>query len=182
MIVTGAFASAEEKSRFEQLYIKYGRLMLSVAFEMTHRRELAEDSVHDAFLDIARHMDRVTDVDAVETRRYVMTVLRTSAIRQFTLASHELSLDDPENRMPEPADPAEPEGETLGRERAEEALARVRALPEKLRDVLLLYAVHGYDYDEIAELTGLTEAAVRKRISRARKIIREGGEPREEDE
>lgn len=181
MLVTNAFASADDKRRFEQLYVKYGRLMLSVAMEMTHRRDLAEDSVHDAFLSIARHMDRVTDVDAVETRRYVMTVLRTCAIKQFRQTTREVSLDDPDTGFREQIAPDDPERESIDRERAGEMVDRVRALPGALRDALLLYAVHGLDYDEIADMMGVTEATVRKRISRARQYLMRGGERRDED-
>lgn len=46
-------------------------------------------------------------------------------------------------------------------------------LPEQQRMIIHLRDVEGYAYDEIAELTGLTENTIRVNLSRARKKIRE---------
>ena len=60
-----------------------------------------------------------------------------------------------------------PEGDAIAAERArlvQEALAQLR---EPLREVVVLREYEGLGYDEIASITGLNEAAVRKRYSRA---------------
>lgn len=49
----------------------------------------------------------------------------------------------------------------------------VSALPAKERSVLQLYYYENYSTREIAELLSLSEAAVRKRLSRARNLLRE---------
>ena len=46
-------------------------------------------------------------------------------------------------------------------------------LPEQQRIIIHLRDVEGYAYEEIAELTGLTENTIRVNLSRARKKIRE---------
>lgn len=53
-----------------------------------------------------------------------------------------------------------------------EALAAIAELPEDLREPLLLSAVEGYAAGEIAERLGITAAAVRQRVSRARRLLR----------
>ncbi len=50
----------------------------------------------------------------------------------------------------------------------QEALGRLR---EPLREVVVLREYEGMGYDEIAGITGLNEAAVRKRYSRALKEL-----------
>ena len=47
------------------------------------------------------------------------------------------------------------------------------ALPEKYREVLVLYAVEGYRTEEIAKLIGKTPSAVKMRLSRGRKLLEE---------
>lgn len=51
------------------------------------------------------------------------------------------------------------------------ALAAIRALPAHLRDPLLLSVVDGLATAEIAQRLGTTPAAVRQRISRARRSL-----------
>ncbi|HEX8454086.1 MAG TPA: RNA polymerase sigma factor [Longimicrobium sp.] len=55
----------------------------------------------------------------------------------------------------------------------------IRALPEALRSVLVLHAVEGYSHPEVAELLGISEAACRQRLHRAR--MRLAGTLAEED-
>ena len=51
-------------------------------------------------------------------------------------------------------------------------LEQVQALPEKYREVLVLYYYMGYDTNEIAEILGIRADAVRARMSRARQKLR----------
>jgi RNA polymerase sigma-70 factor (ECF subfamily) len=49
----------------------------------------------------------------------------------------------------------------------------IAALPAELRLVLTLCDVHGYSYEEIAEMAQLPMGTVKSRISRARARIRD---------
>ena len=57
----------------------------------------------------------------------------------------------------------------------------LRQVPPALRAPLLLHAVHGLDYDDIARALGISRAAVKMRVSRARALFR-AAYRREEDE
>lgn len=60
--------------------------------------------------------------------------------------------------------------------RVEEELAAeeiISALPEDSRETLLLYYREGQSSQQVADLLGLSDAAVRKRLSRARASVRE---------
>ena len=46
--------SDSDKSKFEQLYIKYRNHMLNRAYDILGDRGLAEDAVHNAFLSISQ--------------------------------------------------------------------------------------------------------------------------------
>lgn len=52
--------------------------------------------------------------------------------------------------------------------------ATLAALPPENAIALLLHAVEGYTYNEIAEIQGVTMTAVRSRIARARSAFRKG--------
>lgn len=53
-----------------------------------------------------------------------------------------------------------------------EVLAAVQALPRKYRDAVFLHYFEGYDTTELAVLTGCSPAAARKRLSRARALLK----------
>ena len=58
------------------------------------------------------------------------------------------------------------------RELAEELSAALAQIPEERRTAILLYDVDGFDYAEIAELTGCSVGTVKSRISRGREELR----------
>jgi RNA polymerase sigma-70 factor (ECF subfamily) len=51
--------------------------------------------------------------------------------------------------------------------------AAIAQLPGEQREALLLVAVEGRSYREVAEITGASVAAVTSRIARAREALRE---------
>jgi RNA polymerase sigma factor (sigma-70 family) len=59
-------------------------------------------------------------------------------------------------------------------ERFRSVVAAVRGLPDRQRDALVLQALEGRSYDEIATELGVTGGAVRQLLNRARTTLREG--------
>ncbi len=53
-----------------------------------------------------------------------------------------------------------------------ELLKEVLSLPPKYKTVLLLHYVEGYQLKEIAQITGLSENAVKKRLQRSREALK----------
>ena len=65
------------------------------------------------------------------------------------------------------------EGEAASRESQRHIAAAVDALPEKLRIVMVLAAIEGYNTREVASLLGLPEGTVKSRLHLARKQLAE---------
>ncbi|MBX2803946.1 MAG: sigma-70 family RNA polymerase sigma factor, partial [Myxococcales bacterium] len=72
------------------------------------------------------------------------------------------------------ADAAAPSEDLEGRELSEHVAQALRSLDADQREVLLLHDGGSRSAKEIAELLGVSHAAVRKRLSRARQRVREG--------
>ena len=71
-------------------------------------------------------------------------------------------------------DPGDSPAEQIERQELTELIeAAIRSLPEDQRTVIVLCDVHGYAYEEIAEMTGVAMGTVKSRISRARGRLRE---------
>ena len=70
---------------------------------------------------------------------------------------------------------SEPDAERVAIHREQVAMVQrlIAALPDELRQALLLSAVEELNSRQIAEVLGASEAAVRGRIFRARQILKE---------
>lgn len=78
----------------------------------------------------------------------------------------------PESEAPEPVDPApDPESATERNEEKERVSAAVAGLPAELRTVLVLRAVEGLSYAQIADSAGIPLGTVMSRLSRARERV-----------
>ena len=152
---------ADDRAKLEALYRAYWRLMLYAARKYCREPQDAEDAVHDACVALARHLDKIGDVDSPQTRDYVVTVTESRAIdllRRNRSASR-VPLDDD---APELA--AEPPTESA----LDEALSR---LPARYREALALKYRSGYSTREIAEILSITPKAVESLLYHARKAL-----------
>ncbi|MFC3551153.1 RNA polymerase sigma factor [Lysobacter cavernae] len=83
------------------------------------------------------------------------------------------AVDDAEAMIAAAADPQPPPVEQLIEdERQRVATELISALPDDSREVLLLYYREGQSSQQVAALLGLSDATVRKRLSRARATVR----------
>ena len=153
--------SEEDKANFEYLYKKYRGLMYHVAYEVLHNREDAEDAVQKAFLAIIKNFHKLHDVNSRETRSYCVLCSKSKAIDIIREKQHREVLDLNEEEygyeMPFPDD-------TLS--------SAIKALSPNLSVVILLHYDNGFDMKEIAKSLNITEAAAKKRLTRAKEELR----------
>lgn len=136
---------------------RYADTILRLAMTYSLSRADAQDICQDVFCRLLQS-DLSFDSPAAE-RAYVLRstinackdLLKSAWRRKHTALDHA-------SHIPAPASP-DPD-DTL--------LRTVQALPLRDREVIHLYYYEGYDTNEIAELLGISPAAVRKRLSRAR--------------
>jgi len=131
----------------------------------------AQDAAQEVFLKIHRGAHQL-DVSR-DPGPWVMAIA-TNVCRDlwrsgsYRMSSTAASLDGtPGLAEALPSDTRGPEGDALAAERARLVQEALAALREPLREVVVLREYEGLGYDEIASITGLNEAAVRKRYSRA---------------
>ena len=63
MLPVMVFDTPEQKSKFEEAYLKYNKMGFYYAREILHDDALAEDALHDAFLSLARNLDKIGEID-----------------------------------------------------------------------------------------------------------------------
>lgn len=166
---------------FETLYRRWARPVMAYAFRSLCDRGEAEDVVQETFLAVFRSASRY-----VPSERFGAYLFRIAgnAVRSRYRRKRPVVLVDfseiGENGLEDLEEPSPfsrfEEGETINR-----ALER---LSFEQRESLLLAAVGGLSYSQIAQSAGISEDVVAARISRARKKLKKilaGWEHKEED-
>jgi RNA polymerase sigma-70 factor (TIGR02957 family) len=167
-------------------YTQYRPLMFSIAYRMTGSISDAEDIVQEAFLRLTRALRDGTTIAAPKaylatvTTRLAISHLRSARVRREAYVGAWL----PEPLVADELNPVAPATAQDPAERAEMSdslsmafLVLLESLSPTERAVFLLHEVFGYDFREIAEVTGKSEANCRQIAVRARHHI-DAGKPR----
>ncbi|MBP8803677.1 MAG: sigma-70 family RNA polymerase sigma factor [Pseudoxanthomonas sp.] len=158
----------------------YGRIVracqntvTAIALAITGDVQASEDIAQEAFLSAWQQLDRLRNSASFLpwlrqiTRNLARDWLRAQAQRPLSGEAAEIAIGMAADPSPEPAD-------RLLRGEAEAAAEDIiSALPEDSREVLLLFYREGQSSRQVAALLGLSDEAVRKRLSRARASVRE---------
>jgi RNA polymerase sigma-70 factor (TIGR02957 family) len=156
-------------------FTKYRPLMFSIAYRMTGSVGDAEDIVQDAFLRLTRALRDGTTIAspkaflATITTRLAISHLRSARVRREAYVGAWLPEPLIVDSEPGPAERAE-----LADSLSMAFLVLLESLSPTERAVFLLHEVFGYDYREIAEITGKSEPNCRQILARARRHIDEG--------
>ena len=158
----------------------YGRIVracqntvTAIALAITGDVQASEDIAQEAFLSAWQQLDRLRNSASFLpwlrqiARNLARDWLRAQAQRPLSGEAAEIAIGMAADPSPEPAD-------RLLRGEAEAAAEDIiSALPEDSREVLLLFYREGQSSRQVAALLGLSDEAVRKRLSRARASVRE---------
>lgn len=136
----------------------------------TARRYLNEDDAEDTVQDVLLRLWQMVD-----TLRMPIDALATVLVRNFCV--DRLRRQRPSQALT--ASCEQPE-ETETDERIERVLEMIGTLPTLQQTILRLRHIEGMGMKEIAELTGSSEVAVRKTLSRARQTLKQQYEKRYE--
>ncbi|MBI3678788.1 MAG: sigma-70 family RNA polymerase sigma factor [Acidobacteria bacterium] len=154
-----------EKQDFESLYQQHLPEVFRYACRCVGRREVAEELTAEAFLELYRRLDTLSDGNL---RGWLMTVVRNRATDYWRRATLESRYDAP------PPSPVQANGppQTL-----ENWLADCKALKPIHRACVLLRYAWGMERGEIARRTGLSENQVKGSLQYALTLLRKELEP-----
>lgn len=161
--------SEEEKTKFEKLYEKYRKLMHYVAKGILTDDQLAEDAVQEAFFRIAKNFYKVGEINCPQTKNFVVIIVKNAAL---TIAKKEGEADFIESIEVLPDEEASFDDSVFEKIETEALIEEILCLPDAYRYPLYLYGVYDYKMTEIAHLLGITTETAKKRVQRARQILK----------
>ncbi|MDQ3106393.1 MAG: RNA polymerase sigma factor [Actinomycetota bacterium] len=167
-----ALAKAGDRGAFDELVKATYAQTYTLALRLTHNEEDARDVVQEAYLRAYKGLKKYRGDAQFTTWLYRITAnCAATHLGKGNKHRHE-DLDDQEQLFDErpEADPAVAADATILRDRVNAALVH---LPPRLRAVVVLRDVYDLPHDEIAQELGITEAAAKVRLHRARKQLRE---------
>ena len=165
-------ARAGDRSAFDQLVEATYADMYTLAYRLTGDEEDARDVLQDAYLRAYRGLPRFRGEAQFSTWMYRITANCSSTYLGKRARAHHDQLDDETSIVDvQPAhDPELRAAATFDREWVARA---VQELPPRLRAVVVLRDVYDLPHEAIAAELGISEAAAKVRLHRARRRLRE---------
>lgn len=166
-----AAARGGDAQAFARLVSATQRMVASVALAVTRDVQLSEDIAQETYLKAWRKLGDMQHAESLLP--WLRQVTRHLAIDHLRRRRHQplaLLPDDP--RWLETADAGpEPDAAAHADEQAVMLAAALDAIPDDSRETLLLFYREGQSSRQVASLLGLSDAAVRKRLQRAREAL-----------
>ena len=166
-------AARGDREAYSRIVAACQNPITAIALAIVRDVPASEDIAQEAFLSAWQHLRRLQN--PASFLPWLRQITRNLA-RDHLRASRNRPLDGfgAELAIASAADPAPPPEDQLVVDEREQAAAElISALPPESREVLLLYYREDQSSKQVAALLGLSDAAVRKRLSRARQALRD---------
>lgn len=154
-------ATAGDRDAFAQLYQRHGGRLLPTLWRLSGDRARAEDLLQDAFVQAWIKLDQLREPAAFGgwLKRLAVNLALADKRRLKPVDAAEI----PEQAAAQPPWPAADMD-------LERAIAR---LPERARQVLVLFHVEGLAHEEIAALMKIEQGTSKAQLHRARNLLKE---------
>lgn len=160
------------EAQLEQWMLAYEDEVLRLCFLYLNDLTLAQDATQDAFLKVWRNMRQFDARGGCSARTWIMRIA-INTCKDYRRSSWRRHVDS--SRALEDLPPAlQPVTDDQ-----RELFLDVLALPEKYRQVILLYFYQGLTLEETAQALGISRPAVTRRLRKAYEQLRfqpEGGD------
>ena len=174
VILGGAVTSECSRDQaIETLVREHSRLVYRIAYAVLRQHQDAEDATQETFVRVMRSSSELTKVESPKS--WLARIAWRVAVDRSKRGRHrEVSLDGGEQPvMALASGEVTADAALLGAELGAAVVALIAALPEKLRQPLILSGMEEMTPREVAATLRISESAVRSRVFRARQILKE---------
>ncbi len=159
--------AAEDKSKFERLYYEYKKLMKYIAKDMLKDEYLAEDAVHEAFIKLTRHINGIDENDRHKTKAFIVIIVKSVCLDMLRKDKRDksFSLEEIDNM-------GYVGNDLFENIELEHLYSTIESLSDTYREVIELKVYYDLTDKEISDILCINNATVRKRLQRAREILK----------
>lgn len=150
------------------LYDTYAKRLMSISLRYTGRIDIAEDTVHDAFIKIFKNIEKFNYRGEGSLRAWMSRITVNTALEWLRTQKATTLLD--ENHIPDiiEEEPSYSEVEIIPQE---VILKLVSELPDGYRTIFNMFCIEGYTHREIAEELGIKEKSSSSQLLRAKRLL-----------
>jgi RNA polymerase sigma factor (sigma-70 family) len=167
-------ATAGDRSAFERLIASCRHTVTGIALAIVKDLDASEEVAQEVFIYIWQQLSTLREPASFlpwvrqMTRHRSYNYLRDNKVKQKVLG------DEAENLLESFADPAASMQDLLEREQQQIIMQDfISQLPEDSREIVLLYYREEQSSQQVADLLGLSDANVRKKLSRVREQLKD---------
>jgi len=159
---------------FNQLVLIYQDYLFALVVRVVHDRDSAADAVQEALFSCYRNLDRFRG----DSFRSWLTRIALNAATDVLRYRKRRPADpypewEDDSWQPPAGAEASPERRTMRRQTARVLTEALAEITSDQRTAIVMYDVEGFDYQEIADITGVSLGTVKSRIHRGRLALRE---------
>ena len=166
----------EDVEAFNEIVFRYKDRLVNFLFRYTGNRDDSEDLAQDTFLKLYRSKHLYREIAKFSTWFYTIAIniAKTNLRKKSRKRAISLSSFDPENEKD-----FELTANVLGPDESANASTEsyyiqkaIDSLDENFREVIVLRDIQDFEYEEIAQITGLPLGTVKSRINRGREKLK----------
>lgn len=168
-------AKQGDQEAIRTLIDTYAPVIFRFSFNVCRNQDRAENTTQETFVSVLRKLDQFDNRSKFTTWLYTIVSNHCLMLARSNKSDRFVSIDDEESPIAEAAlgttatDPHDELERSDLRARLDEAIER---LAPDYRMIFVLRDMEGLSTEEVAEVTGLTIAAVKSRLHRARSFLR----------
>lgn len=163
-LISGCIKGDRKAQR--QLYELYSKKMLAVSLRYAKSQPEAEDILQEAFIKIFKNIASFRRESKLYT--WIKRIVVNTALNHQRSKLYLYPMVD----VTEMHDMKEDKGDILGRFQLEEMLAMIQELPTGCQVIFNLFAIEGYQHDEIAKELNINVGTSKSQYARAKVLLR----------
>lgn len=148
----------------ELLYNKYKNRLFGIAMRYSNSKEMAEDVMHDGFVNIIRSIGSIKHHEALYSY-----MVRTTIHTAYRLNQHWQNRRTELDVLPDTGAPEHFDGQHSLQ--LKELMSLIQELPTGYRMVFNLFVIDGYKHEEIAKLLEISEGTSKSQLNRAKQML-----------
>lgn len=164
----------EQQNKFELLYYRYRNLMYYIAEGVLGHPKDSEDAVQEAFIRVAKNMDKIGDVDSSATKNFLGIITKREAMKLYDKKKRNAEIPETDLSINEDGNEVRFFDTYVGEQKSipvNEVAQALESLPYRYSSLLTLAYVMGYSGKEISQITGISETNVRQQMFKGRKLL-----------
>jgi len=162
----------DKEDLFNDIYYRYRFQLFCVIDKILKNHHDSEDALQEAFILIAKNIHNIKDSTSQNTKGYIITIAKNTAINHLLCKSKENVCEYLEDNCENIKSSDDVAKRVENNERIKLVFDYIKTLTPKYQQILYLHYFLDLSVKEIAKMLGEKPSSVKMRLVRANKLVR----------